>query len=115
MGYLLAIGSGVAFLLALVAARRRWTVAAAAGIGALLMAGAWKLATDAGTARALATDTGNDVANLFRDGFVPAAASNFGAWTLGTAVVGGVLLVLASCGRSRIAKAAPGQPGSMER
>jgi hypothetical protein len=98
MGYLLAIGSGVAFLLALVAARRRWTVGAAAGIGALLMAGAWKLATDAGTARALATDTGNDVANLFRDGFVPAAASNFGGWTLGTAVAGGVLLVLALVG-----------------
>lgn len=94
MGYLLAGGSGVAFLLALVAARRRWAVAAGAGLGGLAAAGAWVAASGIGSAQALSTDTGNEVANLFRDAFVPAAAEDFGTWTTVTAITGGVLLVV---------------------
>lgn len=43
MGYILAIGSAAAFLLALVAARRRWTVLLAAGVGGLALAALWGL------------------------------------------------------------------------
>jgi hypothetical protein len=93
VAYLLAIGSAVALLLALVAARGKWTVLAAAGVGALLLAGLWAVGTGAGSAMALGTDTGNDLGNLFRDEFVPAAAASFQSWAGVTAVVGGVLLL----------------------
>lgn len=92
-GYLLAIGAGIALLLALVAARRRRTVLAAAGIGALIIAALWALAVGMGSAMVLNTETGNELGNLFRDEFVPAAATSFQGWAGITAVVGGVLLV----------------------
>ena len=94
MGYLLAAGAAVAFLLALVAAHRRWTVVAWAGAGGLLVSGLWALGPQLGSAQALSTDTGNEVANMFRDEFVPAAAAGFGTWTTAAAVTGGVLLVV---------------------
>lgn len=93
-GYLLAGGSAVALLLALVAARRRWTVLAGAGIGALLLAAAWTAGSQAASAAAVSADSGNEVANMFRDEFVAASAADFQAWTLAAAVTGGVLLVL---------------------
>ena len=46
MGYTVAVGAVIAFLLAFVTARRRWTVLAGTGMGALLLAGIWKLASD---------------------------------------------------------------------
>jgi hypothetical protein len=91
MGYILAIGSGVAFLLALVAARRRWTVVFAAGLGGLALAGLWGLGLQLGSARAQATDTGNAVANMFRDEFLAAAGTDFQRWITTAAVTGGVL------------------------
>ena len=91
MGYIAAIGSGIAFLLALVAARRRWTVLFVAGLGGLALAGLWSLGLQLGSARAWATDTGNAVANMFRDEFVGAAAADFQSWIAATAVTGGVL------------------------
>jgi len=91
MGYIAAIGSGIAFLLALVAARRRWTVLFVAGLGGLALAGLWSLGLQLGSARAGATDTGNAVANMFRDEFVGAAAADFQSWIAATAVTGGVL------------------------
>ncbi|WP_285248719.1 hypothetical protein [Pseudarthrobacter sp. efr-133-R2A-89] len=92
MGYIAAIGAGIAFLLALVAARRRWTVLFAAGLGGLALAGLWSLGTQLGSARAAATDTGSSVANMFRDEFVGVAAADFQAWIGATAVTGAVLL-----------------------
>ncbi|WP_018760336.1 hypothetical protein [Arthrobacter sp. 135MFCol5.1] len=92
MGYIAAIGAGIAFLLALVAARRRWTVLFAAGLGSLALAGLWSLGTQLGSARAAATDTGSSVANMFRDEFVGVAAADFQAWIGATAVTGAVLL-----------------------
>ena len=92
VGYVLAIGSGIAFLLALVAARRRWTVFLAAGAGALALAGLWSLGLQLGSARAAATDTGNAVANMFRDEFVAAAAADFQGWAVAGAITGGILV-----------------------
>ncbi len=94
MGYMLAAGSAIAFLLALVAARRRWTVLVSAGLGALVLAGLWALGAQLGSARALATDTGNEVANMFRNEFVAAATADFAAWTGAAAVAGGLLVLL---------------------
>ncbi|MCQ6271515.1 hypothetical protein M8J71_13605 [Pseudarthrobacter sp. R1] len=93
-GYLLAGGSAVALLLALVAARRRWTVLVAAGVGALLLAALWTLGAQAGSAAVLATDSGNEVANMFRNEFVAAASADFQTWTLAAAITGGVLVLV---------------------
>ncbi|SEP61004.1 hypothetical protein [Arthrobacter sp. OV608] len=93
-GYLLAGGAVVALLLALVAARRRWAVLVCAGVGALVLSAVWTVGSQLGSAAVLATDSGSEVANMFRDGFVPAAVQDFGGWTLATAITGGVLLVV---------------------
>ncbi len=92
MGYVLAIGSAVAFLLALVAARRRWTVLLAAGLGGFALAGLWGAGLQLGSDRARATDTGNAVANMFRDEFLAAAGADFQGWITTAAITGGVLV-----------------------
>lgn len=96
MGYMLAAGAGIAFLLALVAAHRRRAVLMGAGLGGLLLAALWAAGAQLGSTAALATDTGNEVANLFRNEFVAAASSDFTGWTVVTAITGAVLLVLGS-------------------
>jgi hypothetical protein len=93
-GYLLAGGSAVALLLALVAARRRWTVLMGAGVGALLLAALWAVSAQAGSASVLAADSGNEVANMFRNEFVAAASAHFQTWTWAAAATGGVLLLV---------------------
>ncbi len=92
MGYALAVGALIAFALAFVAARRRWTVLAGIGLGGLVLAGAWKLAADAAGGAVAATSSGNEVAEIFKSEFVAAASSSFGQWILAAAVAGGVLL-----------------------
>jgi hypothetical protein len=94
VGYMLAAGAGIAFLLALVAARRRSAVLVGAGLGGLLLAALWAAGAQLGSAAALATDTGNEVANLFRNEFVAAANSDFTGWTVAAAIIGAVLLLL---------------------
>jgi hypothetical protein len=94
MGYAVAIGAGIAFLLALVAARRRWTVLAGTGAGALVLAGAWKLAADAGGGALAGTSSGNEMADTFTREFASASAGSFGQWILTVALAGGVLLVV---------------------
>jgi hypothetical protein len=93
-GYLLAGGSAVALLLAFVAARRRWTVLVGAGAGALLLAALWAFGAQLGSAAVLAADSGNEVANLFRNEFVAASFTHFQTWTLAAAITGGVLLLV---------------------
>lgn len=93
-GYLMAAGAAVALLLAVVAARRRWTVLVGAGLGALVLAAVWTVGSQLGSAAVLAADTGNEVANMFRDGFVAAAAADFQGWTLASAITGGMLLLV---------------------
>jgi hypothetical protein len=93
-GYLLAGGSAVALLLALVAARRRWTVLVGAGAGALLLAVLWGVGAQVGSAAALATDSGNEVANMFRNEFVAASSGHFQSWIWAAALTGGALLLV---------------------
>jgi hypothetical protein len=93
-GYLLAGGSAVALLLALVAARRRWTVLMGAGVGALLLAALWAVGAQVGSASVLAADSGNEVADMFRNEFVAAASAHFQTWTWAAAATGGVLLLV---------------------
>lgn len=93
MGSAVALGAGIAFVLAFVAARRRWTVLAGTGAGALVLAGAWKLAGDAAGRAVAGTSSGNEVAEIFKREFVAASTASFDQWTLAAAVAGGALLV----------------------
>lgn len=113
-GYLLAGGSAVALLLAAVAGRRRWALLAGIGTGALLIAAGWTLAVEAGRDRALGTDAGSDVANMFRDEFVAAAFRDFQAWTTGAAAVGVACLAAGLLGASA-ARRRERATGSMEK
>lgn len=93
MGYALGLGSALAFVLAFVAARRRWSVLAGTGIGALLLAGTWFLGSRAAGAAISGTVSGNPVAEIFKREFVAASLDGFGAWILASLITGGILLV----------------------
>jgi hypothetical protein len=93
MGYAAAVGALIAFALAFVAARRRWTVLAGIGVGTLVLSCAWALAADAAGGAVTRTSSGNAVAEIFKSEFVSAASASFAQWTLAAAAVGGVLLV----------------------
>jgi hypothetical protein len=93
MGYAVAVGACIAFVIAFVAARRRWAVLAGMGVGALVLAGVWKLASDAAGTAVAATSSGNDVAELFKSEFVAACSAGFGQWIVAAAVTGAALLV----------------------
>jgi hypothetical protein len=92
VGYSLAIGAGVAFLLALVTARRRWKVLAVTGLGGLGLAGLWTLASGRASDAVTGTASGNEMADLFKREFVAAAAAGFGSWILAVSVAGAILL-----------------------
>jgi hypothetical protein len=110
LGYSLAIGAGVAFALALVAARRRWTVIFSAGAGALLLAAVWTVGSVQARDAVVGAASGNEVADMFKDEFVAAAFTGFQSWIPGTAVAGGVLLAaglvtgIASRGRRALSR-----------
>jgi hypothetical protein len=93
LGYPLAIGAGIALALALVSARRRWTVLFSAGIGGLLLAALWTFGSQLVHDAVAGISSGNEVADLFKDQFVAAAFNSFQSWTTGAVVAGGVLLV----------------------
>jgi hypothetical protein len=92
MGYAVAVGAAIAFILAFVAARRRWTVLVGMGVGTLVLAGVWKLASDAAGAAVAGTSSGNDVAELFKNEFVAACSASFGQWIVAAAVAGAALV-----------------------
>jgi hypothetical protein len=94
LGYAVAIGAGTAFVLAFVAARRRWTVLAGAGVGALVLAGVWKLASGLAGAAVAGASSGNEMAEIFKREFVSASTASFDQWILATVVAGGALLGL---------------------
>ena len=93
MGYAVAVGAGIAFALAFVAARRRWAVLAGIGAGTLVLAGIWKLASEAAGTAVLGTTSGTAVAEAFKNEFVAASSAGFGQWITAAAVAGGTLLV----------------------
>jgi hypothetical protein len=92
LGYSLAVGAGVAFLLALVTARRRWKVLAGMGVGALALSGLWTLASRWAADAVTGTASGNEMADLFKREFVAASAAGFASWTLAAAIVGAALV-----------------------
>jgi hypothetical protein len=94
MGYAVAVGSAIAFVIALVAARRRWTVLAGAGTGALILSALWMLAAGVVGRAVEGASSGNAVAEIFKREFVAASTAGFGQWTLAAAVAGAVLLAL---------------------
>lgn len=108
LGYSLAIGAVIAFLLALVAARRRWVVVFSVGIAALLLAGVWTAGSQFAGDTVLATASGNEIADMFKNEFVAAAAEGFRTWTLTAAVAGGAFAVAGLVVRI----ASPGRQGS---
>ena len=93
MGSAVAVGSAIAFILAFVAARRKWTVLVATGIGALVLAAVWKFGADAAGQAVLGTRSGNDVAEIFKSEFVAASLAGFGPWIVVALVAGAFLLV----------------------
>jgi hypothetical protein len=92
VGYSLALGAGVAFLLALVTAQRRWKVLAVIGLGGLGLAGLWTVASGWVSGAVASTASGNEMADLFKREFVAAAAAGFASWILAAAVAGAILL-----------------------
>lgn len=108
MGYSLAIGAGIAFVLALVAARRRWVVIFSAGAAALLLAGLWSAGAQLAGDSVLAAASGSEIADMFKNEFVAAAAADFRTWTLAAAIAGGALAVAGLVVRI----ASPGRRGS---
>lgn len=110
LGYSMAIGAGAAFALALVAARRRWTVIFSAGAVALVLAAVWTVGSVQARVAVVGAASGHEVADMFKNGFVAAAFTSFQSWIGGTAVVGGVLLAaglvtgIASRGRRALSR-----------
>ncbi|MEN8581768.1 hypothetical protein ABFP37_03525 [Burkholderia sp. RS01] len=92
VGYSLALGAGVAFLLALVTAQRRWKVLAVIGLGGLGLAGLWTVASGWVSGAVASTASGNEMADLFKREFVAAAAAGFASWILAAAVAGAIFL-----------------------
>jgi hypothetical protein len=92
LGYSLAVGAGVAFLLALVTARRRWKVLAGIGVGALVLSGLWTLASRWAAEVVVGTASGNEMADVFKREFVAASAAGFASWTLAAAIIGAALV-----------------------
>ncbi|QDG67726.1 MULTISPECIES: hypothetical protein [unclassified Pseudarthrobacter] len=95
LGYSLAIGAGIAFALALVSARRRWTVILAVGLGALALAGLWAAGSQVARDAVVGTASGNGLSDMFKDAFVAAASSSFQSWVGGAAITGAVLVAAA--------------------
>jgi hypothetical protein len=93
MGNALAVGAAIAFVLAFVAARRRWIVLAGTGVGALVLAATWKLGSDAAGLAVTGRASGNQVADIFKSEFVAASSERFGQWILAALITGAVLIV----------------------
>lgn len=100
LGYAAAAAAGIALVVALVVARRRWSVLAWTGAGALVLAGLWKLAADAAAGAATAAPNADKVAETFMTEFAAVATAGFEQWILVAAVAGAALLVIALVVRS---------------
>jgi hypothetical protein len=114
MGYALAAGSAIALLLALIAARRRWTVLVGTGLGALVLAAVWKLGSDAAGLAVGGTASGNEVADIFKSEFVAASSERFGQWIVATVIAGAILIVAGVIFRV-VAGAVAGRTGGDQR
>ncbi|QHK19808.1 hypothetical protein GU243_08760 [Pseudarthrobacter psychrotolerans] len=95
LGYSLAIGAGIAFALALVSARRRWSVVFAVGLAALALAGLWSAGSQLARDAVVGAASGNGLSDMFKDAFVAAASTSFQSWVGGAAITGAVLVAAA--------------------
>lgn len=95
LGYLLALGAAVAFLLGLMAARRRWTVFLSAGLGLLILAAVWTLGMGIAEGVVRGMSSGNEVAELFKNQFVEAVAGSFAQWVTWSLIAAAVLIAAA--------------------
>ncbi len=93
MGAAVAVGSAIAFILAFVAARRKWTVLAGTGLGALALAGLWKLGSAMAAGMVQGSGGGTEVAEIFKREFVAASTAAFGQWIMAALLAGAVLVV----------------------
>jgi hypothetical protein len=100
VGYAMAVGSGIAFILALVAARRRWLIFLVAGVGGLFLAALWKLGSDFASTAVSGMPSGNSVAEVFQQQLLNASAASFGQWisvsfwTAGFLLLAGIVLAI---------------------
>ncbi|MDJ0321373.1 hypothetical protein [Pseudarthrobacter sp. PS3-L1] len=94
LGYQLAGGAVVIFLLAVVVARRRWAAVLGIGISALIVAGIWALGLGVARDAILGMAGGSSLQELFQRVAVETASSSFTPWITSALVAGGVLVVL---------------------
>ncbi|MEE2568190.1 hypothetical protein V1638_02095 [Pseudarthrobacter sp. J64] len=95
LGYPLAVGAVVAFLLGLLAARRRWTVLLGTGAGLLVLAAVWTVGAGLAEGAVLGRASGNEVAELFKNEFAAAASASFAEWVQWVLIAGSGLLAVA--------------------
>lgn len=95
LAYPLAAAASVAFLLGLLAARRRWLVLLGTGAGMLVLAAVWTLGIGLGQGVVLGRTSGNEVADLFASEFMTAATADFSKWVQWFAIAGAALLAVA--------------------
>lgn len=89
-----AAASGVAFVLAMVIARRRSTTLVLIGFGVALSAGLWKLGTEFAVRQVSASTDEHALADLFKDYFVSTAESSFNAWIIAGVGAGIIMMLL---------------------
>lgn len=94
LGYWLAAGALIAFLLGLVLARRRGTMLLLTGVGLALVAWLWKIGEGLGVQFAQGTSSGSQVADLFKRQFAAAAAQSFDGWIITALIVAAAMAVL---------------------
>lgn len=99
LGAPFAFVAAAAFVLSLLAARRRSTTVALIGVGLLVAAAGWKLGADLVAQRLVAGAEGSPLGALFARYFIDAAQTSFLTWIIAGAGAGAVLVMVGGIGR----------------
>ncbi|WP_427018825.1 hypothetical protein ACQCSX_09965 [Pseudarthrobacter sp. P1] len=99
VGWWLAVGAAAALALGLALARRRSTTVLSAGLGLAVVVAVWKGAATLAAGAVEAMDTGNPMAQLFKDRFVLAATASLDGWILAGALCAAVLVLAGGLAR----------------
>lgn len=89
-----AVAGAVAFVLAMVIARRRSTTLVLIGLGVAISAGLWKLGAEYAVRQLEASQSANELAALFKSYFADVAESGFNEWILAGAGAGAVMILI---------------------
>lgn len=89
-----AIAAAVAFVLAMLIARRRSTTLVLVGIGVAIAAGLWKLGAEYVVRQLAASQDANELAGLFKAYFARVAESGFNEWIVAGAGAGAVMILV---------------------